>query len=50
MVTDTLSRVPGSEMLTSFEVCSFDCTLGILHVDDVPAKLCTRGNDDDVAV
>ncbi len=42
--------MPGIEILTSFELCSSECTLGVLHVDDVPAKMCTRGLDADVAV
>ncbi len=37
--------MPGSEMLTNFELCSSECTLGVLHVDDVPAKLCSRVSD-----
>jgi hypothetical protein len=39
VVADTLSRVPGSELLTNSEVCSMFCTLGIEHVNDVPPKL-----------
>lgn len=39
MVADALSRVPGSEVLTDSELCSFLCTLNITHVDDVPIKL-----------
>jgi hypothetical protein len=40
VVADTLSRVPGSELLTCLELCSLDCTLGVLHSADLPAK-CT---------
>ena len=40
MVADTLSRVPGSELLTAAELCSSSCTLNVCHVDDLPAKLC----------
>ena len=34
MVADTLSRIPGSEKLDQVELCSYCCTLGVLHVDD----------------
>ncbi len=40
IVADTLSRVPGSELLTTFELCSLRCTLGVAHANDVPASLC----------
>ncbi len=40
IVADALSRVPGSELLTSKELCSMLCTLSVQHVDDVPVKLC----------
>ncbi len=33
-MADTLSRVPGSELLGASFLCSFVCTLGIEHVDD----------------
>lgn len=39
VVADTLSRVPGSELLTTSELCGDLCTLNIFHVDDLPAKL-----------
>ena len=39
MVADALSRIPGSEFLTSFKCCSSLYILGIQHVDDVAAKL-----------
>ncbi len=39
MVADTLSRIPGSELLTSFELCSLYSTLGVQHVEDLPVKL-----------
>lgn len=39
MVADALSRVPGSELLNKFELCSDLCTLNIFHVDDVPLKM-----------
>ena len=41
VIADSLSRIPGSELLTSVELCSDVCTLGIHHCDDLPAKLCT---------
>ncbi len=31
--------MPGSELLTSFELCSLHCTLGVPHVEDLPEKL-----------
>ena len=40
VVADSLSRIPGSELLTSFELCSMCCTLGISHVEDLPFALC----------
>ncbi len=33
-MADTLSRVPGSEVLDVSSLCSFVCTLGVVHVDD----------------
>ena len=33
-VADTLSRVPGSELLSAIELCSDICTLNVLHVDE----------------
>jgi hypothetical protein len=39
IVADTLSRIPGSECLTSFELCSLVSTLGVKHCDDLPLKL-----------
>lgn len=39
VVADTLSRMPGSELLTSLEFCSMICTLGVKHADDLPVKL-----------
>ena len=39
VVADSLSRVPGSELLTCLELCSLDCTLGVPHSSDLPAKL-----------
>ncbi len=32
VIADTLSRIPGSELLTSFELCSLFSTLGVQHV------------------
>ena len=34
MVADTLSRIPGSEMLDVSLLCSCWYTLGVEHVDD----------------
>ncbi len=34
MVADTLSRIPGSEHLDISLLCSYDSTLGVLHIDD----------------
>ncbi len=39
MVADTLSRIPGSELLSYSELCSSMCTLGVLHVCDLPSIL-----------
>lgn len=39
VVADALSRIPGSELLTSIELGSSFQTLGVLHVDDVPLKM-----------
>ena len=46
VVADTLSRVPGSELLTATELCSSECTLNICHVEDLPANMCS----DDVSL
>ncbi len=40
VVADTLSRVPGSELLTTNELCNMCCTLGVSHVEDLPVDLC----------
>ncbi len=40
VVADTLSRVPGSELLTATELCNMCYTLGIAHVEDLPLDLC----------
>ncbi len=40
VVADTLSRVPGSELLTATELCNMCCTLGVAHVEDLPLALC----------
>ena len=41
--------MPSSELLTSFELCSLHCTLGVPHVEDLPVKLLMPcGNDVDV--
>ncbi len=40
VVADALSRIPGSELLTSSELCNICCTLGISHVEDLPLSLC----------
>ncbi len=45
VVADALSRIPGSELLTSSELCNMCCTLGVAHVEDLPLALC----DADVA-
>ena len=34
VVADTLSRIPGSELLGASLLCSSACTLGNAHVDD----------------
>lgn len=34
VVADTLSRVPGSDLLSKLEFCSDFCTLNVLHVDE----------------
>jgi hypothetical protein len=39
VVADTLSRMPGSELLTSLELHSLSHTLGIKHSKDLPAKM-----------
>ena len=41
MVADALSRIPGSELLTSHELLSNDCTLNVMHVQDLPLHMCT---------
>ncbi len=40
VVADSLSRIPGSELLTTTELCSMCCTLGVAHAVDLPASLC----------
>ncbi len=45
VVADSLSRIPGSELLTANELCNMCCTLGVTHVEDLPFALC----DADVA-
>ena len=40
VVADTLSRIPGSELLTASELCSMCCTLGVTHAVDLPVSLC----------
>ncbi len=40
VVADTLSRIPGSELLTATELCNMCCTLGVSHVEDLPVSLC----------
>ncbi len=40
MVADSLSRIPGSELLTATELCSMSHTLGMAHIVDLPASLC----------
>ncbi len=40
MVADSLSRIPGSEFLNQDELLSNVCTLNVLHVPDLPTKLC----------
>ena len=32
---DALSRVPGAEHVNNLHICSFERTLGLLHVDDL---------------
>ena len=39
MVADTLSRIPGSEVVSSLHMCSFDWTLGVEHADDLGADV-----------
>lgn len=39
-VADHLSRIPGTEQLSSVELCSNLFSLGVLHIDDLPGKLC----------
>ena len=39
VVADTLSRLPGSELLLPEECCSMLYTLSVPHVNDLPAKL-----------
>ena len=46
MVADTLSRMPGSELLTSLKLCSLNHTLGVKHSKDLPAKM--GGSEDNV--
>ena len=36
MVADSLSHIPGTELLTATELCSATCTLNVLHVPDLP--------------
>ncbi len=45
VVADSLSTVPGSELLTAQEICNMCCTLGVAYVEDLPFALC----DADVA-
>ncbi len=40
MVADSLSRIPGSELLSQNELLSSVCTLNVFHVPDLPKKLC----------
>ncbi len=40
VVADSLSRIPGSELLTTNELCNMCCTLGVSHVEDLPVDLC----------
>ena len=42
VIADTLSRIPGSELLACAELCSSIMSLGILHAEDLPAKLCSQ--------
>lgn len=39
VVADTLSRIPGTELLNTSALCCNSCTLGVSHVPDLPAKL-----------
>ena len=41
-MADTLSRIPGSELLSALELCSMFYTLNVLHFVDEPksAKKC----------
>ena len=34
-MADALSRIPGTEALPTTELCSYLCTLGLYHIDDV---------------
>ena len=40
MVADSLSRIPGSELLTACELASPSHTLGVMHAIDLPLSLC----------
>ncbi len=40
MVADSLSRIPGSELLTASELCSPSHTLGMIHSVDLLFALC----------
>ncbi len=40
VVADSLSRIPGSELLTTNELCNMCCTLGVSQVEDLPVTLC----------
>jgi hypothetical protein len=39
IVADLLSRIPGSECLSKFELCGMFSTLGVSHCEDLPLKL-----------
>lgn len=41
IVADSLSRIPGTKMLTQHELLSADCTLNMFHVEDLPSCMST---------
>jgi hypothetical protein len=40
VVADSLSRIPGTELLTKKELLSNISTLNVLHVSDLPLNMC----------
>ena len=42
VVADALSRFPGADLNSTGLICDYFHTLGVLHVDDVPSKLCGK--------